>query len=73
MTDKWSFVHGMSSPCFARGINVPQIFGSNSELGDTVGFIGQHNGIGKGSTPDKVDQLLGFVTQRRGTPQFCSR
>ena len=66
-----SWYVGMSSPF--RGINVPQIFGSTSESRDIVGFIGQHNGIGKGSTPDKVDQLLGFVTQGRGTPQFCSR
>lgn len=42
---------------------------------DQDGFIGQDKSKGKGSTPDRVYQLLGFVTlvrlSVRSTTQTC--
>lgn len=61
-TDEWLFVHGISSPLFTRDLDVSQICGSNSELDGPGWVIGQDKGQGKGSTPDRVYQLLGFVT-----------
>ena len=61
-TDKWLFVHGISIPLFTRGLYVSQICGSNSELDEPGWVIGQDKGKGKGSTPDRVYQLLRFVT-----------
>ena len=40
-----------------------------------MGVTGQYIGIGKGPSPDRVDQLFGFVTPCRppvnSTPQVC--
>ena len=74
-TDKWLFVHGISIPLITRGLYVSQICGSNSELDGPGWVIGQDKGKGKGSTPDRVYQLLGFVTlvrlSVRSTTQTC--
>ena len=73
MAEKWSFGRGSASPWFARGMGVP---GSrNSEPGGLVGATGQHLGIGKGPSPDRVDQLFAFVAPCRppvnSTPPVC--
>ena len=73
MAEQWSFGRGRASPWFARGMGVP---GSrNSVPGNLMGATGQHFGIGKGPSPDRVNQLFGFVTPFRlpvnSTPQVC--
>ena len=73
MAEKWSFGRGRASPWFARGMGVPGSL--NSEPGGLVGATGHYIGIRKGPSPDRVEQLFGFVTPCRppvnSTPQVC--
>ena len=70
MGKKWSIGRGWEIPWFARGMGV-----SGRRNFEPVGLVGQHIGIGKDPSPDRVDQLFGFVTPCgppvNSTPQVC--